>query len=306
MVIVMSVVETLKRNSSYRTLRIHNENDARTSWCHMHARAPNDSRRRPCFSLDLLEDLRALQADVRAGALPSAGQLGHLVLASDSEVFNLGGDLELFCRLIRCRDRAALFDYARRCIEVAYGFHNLMGEPGVHTIALLQGDALGGGFEAALCCNTIVAEQGIGMGFPEVLFDLFPGMGAYTFLCRRVSASQAERMMLDGRVYTSDELFRLGIVDHLVPKGEGESAVRDVIRRHQRIGNARLAMDRVRDLARPVSLDQLLSVTGVWVDAAMQLSDRALGTMERLVRAQKKRFVDVDAPALMLDQRLTG
>jgi DSF synthase len=131
-------------------------------------------------------------------------------------------------------------------------------------------------------------------------------MGAYTFLCRRVSPMQAERMMLDGRVYSSEELFRLGIVDHLVPKGEGESAVREVIKRQQRIGNARLAMDRVRDLARPVSLDQLLSVTGVWVDAAMQLSEKALGTMERLVRAQKKRFVDNVAAPMVQEQRLTG
>ena len=71
-------------------------------------------------------------------------------------------------------------------------FHGGLGGD-VRTIALVQGDALGGGMELALSCHTIVAEEGVGMGLPEVLFGLFPGMGAYSFLCKRVSPQLAER-----------------------------------------------------------------------------------------------------------------
>ena len=140
----------------------------------------------------------------------------------------------------------------------------------MHTVALIQGDALGGGLEMALACHTIVAEEGVGMGLPEVLFGLFPGMGAYSFLCKRVSPRQAEKMILSGEVYSSEEMYRLGVVDVLVPKGQGESAVQDLI-------------------GQPVSYEELMGITEVWVDTALALGDKSLRTMERIVRAQTRR-----------------
>jgi DSF synthase len=212
-----------------------------------------------------------------------------VVLASDAPVFNLGGDLDLFARLIRARDRQHLMAYARSCVEGVYAFHAGL-DVGLHSVALVQGDALGGGFEAALSCNTIVAETGVGMGLPEVLFDLFPGMGAYSFLSRRVGPTQAERMMLSGNIYSSEELYKLGVVDVLAPKGEGAAAVEDVIRRNRRIPHARRAMQRVAQVGgSPITLDELMRITEIWVDTAMRLGEKSLRTMERLVRAQTKR-----------------
>ncbi|CAN5137192.1 crotonase/enoyl-CoA hydratase family protein [soil metagenome] len=263
--------------------------DAGTDWFHMHAGGAGNYH--PCFSERLLQELRRAQDDLRrrlaSNADPQAG-IHHLVLASDTDVFNLGGDLALFSNLIRSGNRGRLLEYARLCVEVAFNFHRLY-QDRVHSIAVVQGDALGGGFESALCCHTIIAEEGAGMGFPEVLFDLFPGMGAYTFLTRRVSTAQAERMMLDARVYPVEELMAMGVVDYVVPKGEGMQAARDMIRRHQRIGNAMRSMNAVRHACKPVSLDELLEVTTEWVDAAMRLNERGLRTMERLVRAQQRR-----------------
>ena len=46
------------------------------------------------------------------------------------------------------------------------------------TIALVQGDALGGGFECALAHDLIIAERSAKLGLPEVLVNLFPGIGA--------------------------------------------------------------------------------------------------------------------------------
>jgi DSF synthase len=262
-------------------------------WMFMHAGSPEHYH--PCFSERLLHEIKraqeALRSRVAANPDPKAG-VHHLVLASDAPVFNLGGDLALFSRLIRSGERGRLLDYARLCVEVAFNFSQLYSDR-VHSIAVVQGDALGGGFEAALCCHTIIAEEGAGMGFPEVLFDLFPGMGAYTFLSRRVPSHQAERMMLDARVYPVEELLRMGVVDQVVPKGEGLAAARELLRKHGRIGNALRSMNAVRQACDPVSLEELLEVTTEWVDAAMRLSERGLHTMERLIRAQQRR---ADAP----------
>jgi DSF synthase len=258
-------------------------------WLTMHAGSPAGYH--PCFSERLLHETKraqeAIRSRVAANPDPKAG-VHHLVLASDAPVFNLGGDLALFSRLIRAGERGRLLDYARLCVEVAFNFSRLY-EDRVHSVAVVQGDALGGGFEAALCCHTIIAEEGAGMGFPEVLFDLFPGMGAYTFLSRRVSARQAERMMLDARVYPVEELLQMGVVDQVVPKGEGMLAARELLRKHARIGNALRSLNAVRQACNPVSLEELLAVTTEWVDAAMRLSDRGLHTMERLIRAQQRR-----------------
>ena len=285
----MSVVDLAFAPASAPLVRLSGENLQRSDWCFMHSGDP--AAYHPCFSERLLHEMKRAQEGVRrkiAANSDSDPGIHHLVLASDASVFNLGGDLALFASLIRSGNRGRLLEYARLCVEVAYNFSRLY-EDRVHSIAVVQGDALGGGFEAALCCHTIIAEEGCGMGFPEVLFDLFPGMGAYTFLTRRVTPMQAERMMLDARIYPVEELLRMGVVDQVVPRGEGLMAAREQIRKNQRIGNALRSMNAVRQACRPVSLDELLAVTTEWVDAAMRLGDRGLKTMERLIRAQHKR-----------------
>src|SRR5207344_2632652 len=62
-------------------------------------------------------------------------------------VFNLGGDLALFVMLIKTGDREALAQYAKLCIDVQYPRSQSFFSPSLTSIALVQGDALGGGFE---------------------------------------------------------------------------------------------------------------------------------------------------------------
>lgn len=286
----MNNVETLHVAPRYNTLRTMEDADRGVHWCYMHSNLPGTSGR-ACFKPALVDEVLAYQQSLSDRLRKEEGsgqQLTHMVLASDADVFNLGGDLELFCRAIRNHDRNTLLAYARQCVRGAHGFHSGFGA-GAHTIALVQGDALGGGFEAALSCHTIVAEEGVNMGLPEVLFDLFPGMGAYSFLCKRVSPHLAEKIMLEGNVLPSEQLYQMGLVDVLVPRGEGVRAVEEVIRANRRIPHARAAMHRVRAMSQPVTIEELMSITEVWVDTALQLGEKSLRTMERLVRAQDRR-----------------
>lgn len=287
----MSVVQKLHIASRYNTIRPIEDSSGDVYQCNMHADLVQDPGR-ACFRSTLVDEIlqyqQSLSDRLRIEQQQGDSRIKHVVLASDSDVFNLGGDLELFCQLIRKGDRNSLLGYARQCVRGVHAFHAGLGV-GAHTIALVQGDALGGGFEAALSCHTIVAEEGVQMGLPEVLFDLFPGMGAYSFLCKRIAPHHAEKIMLEGNVYSSDELFKIGLVDVLVPRGEGPRAVEKVIRNNQRIPHARAAMHRVRTMAQPVTLEEMMSITEVWVDTALQLGEKSLRTMERLVRAQYRR-----------------
>jgi DSF synthase len=160
----------------------------------------------------------------------------------------------------------------------------------VITIALVQGDALGGGFEAALACNLIIAEKGARFGLPEVLFNLFPGMGAYNFLSRRLGAAQAERIILSGRIYSADELHAMGIVDLVVEDGLGEDAMRDYIDRNLRRHQAEYAIYWARQLANPVRLAHLRAPAAAWVDAALNLTESELRKLARLTAAQDRRL----------------
>lgn len=294
----MNNVEKLHIAPRFSTLHIEEDPEREVYWCHMHADLAQRAGR-ACFKNELVDDIlhwqHGLSDRIRIEQSRGTHRLAHVVLASAQEgIFNLGGDLQLFCNAIRSKDRTTLLNYARQCVCGVHAFHNGLGV-GAHSIALVEGDALGGGFEAALSCHTIVAEEGVDMGLPEVLFDLFPGMGAYSFLCKRIAPHQAEKLMLEGNVHTSDQLYAMGLVDVLVPKGEGRNAVDEIIRGNRRIPHARAAMHRVRAMAQPVTMEEMMAITEVWVDTAMQLGERSLRTMERLVRAQFKRNNAQDA-----------
>lgn len=284
----MSTIEKLPTSGSpFATIRTEDSDDGAAHWLFMHADASTGIR--PCCRKDMLDEMWSyMNAITRSPAQRHSGQLRHFVLASDAMAYNLGGDLDLFTRLIREGNRDLLLTYAQRCVEGVHHLHTGFGGD-VRSIALIQGDALGGGLEMALACHTIVAEEGSGMGLPEVLFGLFPGMGAYSFLCRRVAPQLAEKIILDGRIYSAEEMHALGVVDVLVRKGEGREAVQEMIRHQQRLPQSYLAMNAARNLAQAVSYDELLEITKVWVDSALALGDRSLRTMDRLIKAQTRR-----------------
>lgn len=246
---------------------------------------------RPCFTPTLLAEMRDLQERVAAhleGGNDAADLRYYVYASAVPGIFNLGGDIELFARLIAARDRDALFEYGRICIDVVYANATNLGIPTLTTIALVQGSAFGGGLECALSCNTVVAEDSARMGFPEILFNLFPGMGALSFLARRVEMSRAERLVTSGDLYPAAKLWDLGAIDELARDGEGVRTVVDFMRRHSRAANGRLAIRQARQRIAPLSRAELIDIVDMWVGAALRLTPRDLRMMSRLVAAQAR------------------
>jgi DSF synthase len=202
-------------------------------------------------------------------------------------VFSLGGDLALFRRLIRNQDRDALLRYACACIDLVYTNAVNYKLP-VVTISLIQGQALGGGFEAALAANVVVAERQSKLGLPEVMFNMFPGMGAYQLLTRRLTPARAEELILSGRTYSAEELHHMGLVDVLAEPGEGEEAVMHYIKKRHRLFHANQGLRRAIEAASPLDYGALIRVAEVWVNQAMGLKDRDLELMDYLIRAQQR------------------
>jgi len=271
----------------YKQIEVRFDPEHAVAWTYM---KPSGA---PCFNLAMLEELRAHDS-----AIESCGgrvlykddlhQIHYYVGGSRIEgIFSLGGNLANLVELIKAGDHDTLMHYAKLCVDNMYlricGYNSPM-----ITISLVQGEALGGGFETALSSNVIVAERRSRMGLPEILFNLFPGNGAYSLLARRVGMKRAEEMILSGRVYTAEELHEAGVVDVLAEDGTGEAAVRDFIRRNERRRNGMQAVFSCRQHFHPVTHEELLNIANVWVSAALRLEEKDLKLMSRLARAQAK------------------
>jgi DSF synthase len=272
---------------SYRQLVTRFDHEHGAVWCYMQPTV------RPCFTPELLAEMRQLQCAVEQQARNdqlngNSPGLRYQVLASRMlGVFNLGGDLLLFLEAIRNRDRDGLFRYAKSCIDMLYNTVMSYNLP-MTTISLVQGEALGGGFEAALASNVLIAERSAKMGLPEILFNLFPGMGAYTLLARRLDPARAEKIILSGKIYGAEELYEMGVVDVLANDGEGEQTVNAYIKKQNQTYQGYQAVRRIRQRYQPIDYQELLDITEQWVDAALQLQGKDLRIMDRLAHSQSR------------------
>ncbi len=278
-----TALSVVTHRPTYTQLKTYFDEKYQLVWCYMHA-SP-----RPCYTPELLKDLNNWCEDLQKGrSVPVGKKLRYHVLASDVPgVYNLGGDLNLFHSLIQARNRPALLHYAKSCIEVLHSnivhFYR-----DITTISLVQGDAFGGGFEAALSSDVLIAERSAKLGLPEILFNLFPGMGAYSLLSRRIGGTPAERLILSGKIYSAEELYEMGIVDVLAEHNQGEKAVYDYIRKEDKSANGYRALRAAKQCVNPVTYDELKNIVEIWVDAALRLEKRDLRMLEILVSRQTK------------------
>jgi enoyl-CoA hydratase/carnithine racemase len=151
-------------------------------------------------------------ADLAADATLSA-----VVLSSTHErAFCVGADL---------KERNSFTDAElgrqRPYARAAYGGVLALPMP---TVAAVHGFALGGGFELALSCDLIVADETAVVGLPEVSVGVIPGGGGTQLLPRRVGAARAAELIFSARRVAAAEARELGLVDQLVAPGEDRTA----------------------------------------------------------------------------------
>jgi DSF synthase len=248
---------------------------------------------RPCFNPQFLEESADFERRIEQhqGWISFEGtqrKIENAVYGSSVPgVFNLGGDLSMFIQAILRKDRTTLGHYGNLCVDNMY--RRIVGyNAEIATYSLLQGKAFGGGFECALASDFIIAERSATMSFPEVLFNMFPGMGALSLLARRVGMRTAEEVIMSGKVYSAKEMFDLGVVDELAEDGMGRETAQLLIKSRQRRRNSYRAMTLAKRQFQPVTHSEMRAVVNVWVDAALRLETRDLRMMARLVKAQDR------------------
>jgi enoyl-CoA hydratase/carnithine racemase len=178
----------------------------------------------------------------------------HAVVLSSASptAFCVGADLKE-----RGRFTDAEFMHQRLVFRAAFGSLLALAVP---TVAAVHGFALGGGFELALCCDLIVADETAVVGLPEVRVGVVPGGGGTQLLVRRAGPGVAADLIFTGRHVRIDEAERLRLVDRRVAAGAADRAARELaeaIAGNSPVGvrNAKRALRRGADVSLAAGLD---------------------------------------------------
>lgn len=240
---------------------------------------------RPCFNHELIDEIMTLARAAKDSGLPiDFWVTGSLV----PQIYNVGGDLNFFAEAIRTGKREALRAYARACVDCVHAASRGF-DTGAISLAMIEGTALGGGFEAALAHHFVLAQNNARMGFPEMAFNLFPGMGGYSLVARRSGMKLAEDLISTGESHTAEWFHGKGLVDALFEPGDAYRATRTFIDVMRPKLNGMRAMLRARQRVLNLSRSELMDITEDWVEAAFSIDPKDRAYMERLVMAQNRR-----------------
>jgi len=265
------------------------DKNIRSLWIYLSTRAP------AYVSLELIQDLLGVDnvfATSQAAGSGAETPIDFKIIASRRPgVFSLGGDLSSFRYFIDQGNRNALTQYATAALDAIWTNTQAAGISGMTTISLIQGEAQGGGFEAALSAQVLVAEKGSMFGFPEALFGMFPGMGGYALLAARTNPESARRLIGSTNRYPAEMLYEMGVVDVLAEPGCGRDTVEEWVANATPDSTAKYR-NRFSDLDR----NQLVDSIDEWVEQALCLNQRQLRTMGYILEAQKRASAKKPAP----------
>ena len=166
----------------------------------------------------LLDELAAALATLEAA--PPGEVRAVVVTGSGERAFSAGSHVGEF--------EAQRGEAGRERHELESGVARRLAELPMPTIAAIEGNALGGGLELALCCDIRIASERARLGLPEVRLAVTPGAGGTQRLPRVVGLARAKELILTGRVLTADEAERIGLVHEVVPSGQAVARATEI------------------------------------------------------------------------------
>jgi enoyl-CoA hydratase/carnithine racemase len=144
-------------------------------------------------------------------------------------------------------------------------------------IAAVEGFALGGGLELALCADIIIAGEGAKLGLPEVKVGILPGGGGTQKLARLVGRHRAMLLIMTGRMFGAAEALSMGVVSEVAPTGQALAR----------------AIDIAREIAAmpPISIMQIKEIVNAGVNAPLETAlmlERKAFQLQFATRDQKE------------------
>lgn len=242
----------------------------------------------PNFTIDILNEFKTFSADLRMLFADKSYPLKYIASSSlHPEVYNMGGDLPFFFENIKEKNREVLTDYAHSCVEAVYNIYNSFDLPAI-SVALVEGNAYGGGFECVAAHDIILAKKNVQFCLPENKFNLFPGMGAYSFLFRKLNFQAASEVLYSGSIYSAEEMNNMGMVNEIFDEGEGTLEMLEHINK----GSYNFLYNHYKCIKQvfPIQKKELIDITNIWVEACLNLDKDSLRRMELIINAQYRKL----------------
>lgn len=150
-----------------------------------------------------------------------------ILTGAGSRAFCAGGDIAAWSGLDP-------LDFGRFWIRNGHDAFDALARLRQPVVAVLNGHALGGGLELAAAADLRIAEDHVTLGQPEAGLGIIAGWSGTQRAVRRFGASAVRRMAVFGEVFTARDALALGLVDRVVPTGEGLAAAREAAARVER------------------------------------------------------------------------
>jgi enoyl-CoA hydratase len=181
--------------------------------------------REPCNEIgsQTLEDL-----EIFSTALQTVGGEAHAVIIYSTlpSGFCAGADLRELYRRSHQVDRKAAVEGVREFLERIHRVMNIIDASPLTTLAAVHGVTFGGGFELALVCDMIIADNMARFCFPELRLGLIPGFGGIPRLKRDLGNGVVRDLLLTGRSFNATKAQQIGLVSQVVGQGESLKAAR--------------------------------------------------------------------------------
>lgn len=143
------------------------------------------------------------------------------IITGSDKSFSVGGDVSDW-------GKYSEHEFGMRWVRDGHTVFDSLARLSVPLIAVLNGHTLGGGLELAACADIRIAESDTGIGSPETGLGIIPGWSGTQRSVRRFGSGTVRRMVLFGEIFSADEALSLGIVDYVVPSGEGMMKAREL------------------------------------------------------------------------------
>lgn len=244
----------------------------------------------PAFTPTLLQNIRRLQDTIAQYCSEMPKHKPHyLIWMSDNpNVFSLGLDLKHIHDLIIHRDEENLDQYLQTCIDVLYINLMKLDISPLITITLLRGKAYGGGFEAALSSDIVVAEKNALCSFPEIRYNLLPSLGTLNMLLRRYSPSIIDPLIFEGKHINTDQLARMGLAHEVVMEGSGKEFILKKLQQIHSRHSLYASIYKTKNTITNVTFNELEEFRKEWIKTALRLKPEHLQRICRFANAQKK------------------
>ncbi len=252
-----------------------------------------------CYSIGFLDNLTHVK-DLIVYFINKEDIKYVVAYSLNKGVWNLGGDLEYFVNCIRGNKRADLKNYAYKCIDLVYNYNNNY-DMDVFSTCVVQGNAYGGGFESALSGNYILAEKSAKFSFPEVIFGTFPGMGAYSFLTKKVGFNKANEIINSNKTYSANDIFEMGIIDEVTDDGFG---IETISRRIKNGDLEKYVSNPFLSICNKVSKQELINVVDIWLEKAFELKEDNLSRMIKLANMQRRKVEQIKSSEPAIDNEM--